>query len=223
MRAPMPSIVPPATAGGMACFAACACLLATAAACAPADVGKLGPTYPVTEPGFLAMVEERLRAKAESGELARLREQAAARAREAITSPAPVAGLAACTRARSYHFDPSVVLTENIFDASGNLLFAAGTRKNPLDVVSLSRPLLFFDARDARQRGKAFLLLQRHARRIKLVLTGGSYLELARQWHTPVFFDQHGLLTRRLGIRNVPALVTQDGPRLRIDEMAVTP
>jgi len=36
-----------------------------------------------------------------------------------------------------------------------------------------------------------------------------------------VFFDQQGLLVRRLGIRQVPALVTQEGKRLRIDELKV--
>jgi conjugal transfer pilus assembly protein TraW len=40
-----------------------------------------------------------------------------------------------------------------------------------------------------------------------------------RRWQRPVFYDQQGLLVRRLGIRQVPALVTQDGRRLRIDEL----
>ena len=42
-------------------------------------------------------------------------------------------------------------------------------------------------------------------------------------WHVLVYYDQQGLLTRRLGITQVPALVSQDGLRLRIDELAVSP
>jgi conjugal transfer pilus assembly protein TraW len=54
---------------------------------------------------------------------------------------------------------------------------------------------------------------------VKVILTGGSYLDLMRRWQRPVFYDQQGSLTTKLGIRQVPALVTQDGRRLRIDEL----
>jgi conjugal transfer pilus assembly protein TraW len=40
-----------------------------------------------------------------------------------------------------------------------------------------------------------------------------------RRWKQTVYYDQQGLLTARLGIRQVPARVTQDGRRLRIDEL----
>ncbi|GJI98175.1 hypothetical protein RugamoR57_48930 [Duganella caerulea] len=203
--------------------AMCWVLAAAPALCLGADIGNLGPTYPVQEQNLLAMIEQRLLARAESGEMSRLMEQAAATARATVASPTPVAGLAACSKARSFYFDPSMMLAENVFDGTGRLMFAAGTRKNPLDVITLSRALLFFDARDARQRGQAQRMLREHGPRLKLILTGGSYLDLMRQWRMPIYYDQQGLLTRRLGIRQVPALVTQEGLRLRIDEMEVSP
>jgi conjugal transfer pilus assembly protein TraW len=98
-------------------------------------------------------------------------------------------------------------------------LFAAGTRKNPLDVVSLSKRLLFFDARDRRQVVQASELIARYDGKVKPILTGGSYLELMKDWRVPVYFDQHGALTQRFGIRQLPALVSQEGKRLRIDEV----
>ena len=58
---------------------------------------------------------------------------------------------------------------------------------------------------------------------MKPILVGGSYLALMQSWHVPVYYDQQGLLTRRLGITQVPALVSQEGLRLRIDELAVSP
>jgi conjugal transfer pilus assembly protein TraW len=48
-------------------------------------------------------------------------------------------------------------------------------------------------------------------------------MDLMRIWQIPVYYDQAGLLTRRLGIVQVPALVSQEGPRLRIDELEVSP
>ena len=103
----------------------------------------------------------------------------------------------------------------------GELMFAAGTQANPLDVVSLSRHLLFFDARDNRQVRQARELMARYQGKVKPILTAGSYLNLMKSWHIPVYYDQQGLLTRRLGIAQVPALVSQEGKRLRIDEMEV--
>ena len=55
--------------------------------------------------------------------------------------------------------------------------------------------------------------------RLKVILTGGSYLDLMRRWKQPVFFDQQGSLAEKLGIRHVPALVSQEDRRLRIDEL----
>jgi conjugal transfer pilus assembly protein TraW len=103
------------------------------------------------------------------------------------------------------------------------VLFPAGTRKNPLDVVSLSKQLLFFDARDKRQVARARELWAAARGHLKPILTGGSYLDLMKSWRVPVYYDQQGLLTRRLGISQVPALVSQEGVRLRIDELEVKP
>jgi len=51
------------------------------------------------------------------------------------------------------------------------------------------------------------------------ILTGGSYLDLMRRWKRPVYYDQQGQLVEKFGIRHVPALVSQEGKRLRIDEI----
>jgi conjugal transfer pilus assembly protein TraW len=146
-------------------------------------------------------------------------DRARARGIEAVRQPPAVEGLRTTETARTYFVDPSFTLDRNIADAQGRLLFAAGTRKNPLEVVSLSRHLLFFDARDARQVRHARELSARYEGRVKPILVGGSYLDLMKAWRVPVYYDQAGLLTRRLGIRQVPALVSQDGLRLRVDEL----
>ena len=181
------------------------------------DLGVIGPSYEISEPHLLQMIEQRLRAKERSGELKRLEDQARERGIATVRNPPPVAGLHSTEMARTFYFDPSFTLDRNILGPRGELLFVAGTRKNPLEVVPLSRHLLFFDGRDARQVGRARQLIGR----IKPILVGGSYLELMKSWRIPVYFDQQGLLTRRLGIAQVPALVSQEGLRLRIDELEI--
>jgi conjugal transfer pilus assembly protein TraW len=85
--------------------------------------------------------------------------------------------------------------------------------------VSLSKTLLFIDARDAAQVGRARRILDERGGKVKVILTAGSYLDLMRRLKHPVFFDQQGQLTTKFGIRHVPALITQEGKRLRIDEI----
>jgi conjugal transfer pilus assembly protein TraW len=186
-----------------------------------ADLGTLGPTYDIAEPHLLNFIEQRLRDKERSGELQRLVQQAQARGVESVQRPAPVAGLRTTQSARTFYVDPSFTLERNIVDGQGRLLFPAGTRKNPLEVVSLSKRLLFFDARDRRQVAQARELIARYDGKVKPILTGGSYLELMKAWRVPVYYDQQGTLTRRFGIGQVPALVSQEGLRLRIDEVVL--
>ena len=187
------------------------------------DLGVIGPTYEISERHLLQMIEQRLREKERSGELGRLEAQVRERGIATVKNPPPVTGLRATETVRTFYFDPSFTLDRNILGPQGELLFAAGTRKNPLEVVSLSRHLLFFDARDPRQVGRARQLIALYQGRVKPILVGGSYLDLMQSWHVPVYYDQQGLLTRRLGITQVPALVSQEGLRLRIDELAVSP
>ena len=186
------------------------------------DLGTIGPTYAISETHLLAFIGQRLREKERSGELARLADQARARGIETVTHPPPVPGIKPTETARTFYFDPSFTLDRNILDAQGHLLFAAGMRKNPLEVVSLSKRLLFFDARDRRQVARARELMFADPGRVKPILTAGSYLDLMKAWRVPVYYDQQGLLTRRFGIAQVPALVSQEGARLRIDELEVT-
>lgn len=181
-------------------------------------LGAIGPVYPIAEEDFLAMIERRLTAQDASGALSRAREHMTARARQAVLQPIALP-LPAASVARSWHVDPTYVLPHDVRGADGRLLFAAGTRANPLDIVSLVRPLLLFDGRDARQVTLARRTLGRYAGNVKPVLTGGSYIDLMRRWRVPVYYDQQGRLVARLGIARVPALVTQDGRQLRVDEL----
>lgn len=200
------------------CVAAAAAAVFAVAAHAQ-DSTIIGPVYPIAEPSLLDVILAKLRAADASGVIADLQRDAQARVRRGIEAPLPVPGIARTTTSRSFYHDPSIVVPYAITDADGKVIVAPGTRINPLDTVTLSKRLLFIDARDASQIGRAQQLLQEHAGRVKVILTGGSYLELMRRWKLPVYYDQRGRLTDRLGIRQVPALVTQDGSRLRIDEL----
>jgi conjugal transfer pilus assembly protein TraW len=182
------------------------------------DLGVIGPVYPIAEPSLLEVITSTLRDAQNSGLLNRLQNDAQAGARRAIEQPTAVAGLARTTKPRTFYYDPSIVVPYAITDAEGKVLVTPGTKVNPLDTVSLSKTLLFIDARDGEQVKRAAGLFEGQAK-LKVILTGGSYLELMRRWKRPVYYDQQGQLVEKLGIRHVPALVSQEGNRLRIDEI----
>ena len=186
-----------------------------------ANLGTIGPTYPVAEKNLLDVIMARLRAKEASGELKRHEQEARDRAAYAVNNPRPVDGLRRAQAARTFYFDPTFTLQSNVVDSAGAVLFPAGTRKNPLEVVSLSKHLLFFDARDPGQVTRARELIEHYQGKVKPILVGGSYLDLMKRWNKPVFYDQEGALVRKFGIAAVPAIVSQEGQRLRIDEVPV--
>jgi len=185
------------------------------------NLGTIGPTHPILETNLLEVIMARLRAKEASGELKRHEQEARDRTAYAVNNPKPVDGLRTALAPRTYYFDPSFTLQSNVVDATGAVLFPAGTRKNPLEVVSLSKHLLFFDARDPGQVSRARELIERYQGKVKPILVGGSYMDLMKRWNKPVFYDQEGTLVRKFGIAAVPAIVSQEGQRLRIDEVPV--
>ena len=195
--------------------AAFALSLAFAAPAPAGDLGLRGATWPVAEPDLLAEIETRLAALESSGALARFAAEAAARARERVEAPEPVAGIAPAREARRRRFDPAVTVAEDIRAPDGTLLAGAGTRIDPLAHAPLTRDLLFIDG----TRGVEVDWALAHQRPSTIVLLAGRPLALARAHARPFFFDQGGRLARRLGLAATPSLVTRDGAQLRIEEI----
>jgi conjugal transfer pilus assembly protein TraW len=187
------------------------------------DIVKMGPTYPITEVDFLKSIEAKLKAKERTGELAKMQAEAVRRNEAAIMNPKPIEGITKTSLARSFYWDPSIIITSDVKLPDGTVLAKAGSRLNPLDTTSMSKALFFFDERDNAQTAMAKRLHTERNGAVKLVLTGGSFVRLMRSWGQQVFYDQGGVLTAKFGITQVPALVAQDGKRLRIDEMMVQP
>lgn len=193
------------------------------AACMPhaAAHERIGPTYEIREPDMLAWIEQRVAEKVASGEVLRYQQQQALKMERKLANPEPLQSVTKARRNRTLFYDPTFTVTDSVVDDKGQVLAAAGTVINPLEKVGLTRPLIFFDARDKAQVSFARKFLDERAGMGKPILVGGSYFELMKRWQTPVYFDQQSALIRKLGIRHVPAIVIQDGKRLRIDEIAL--
>jgi conjugal transfer pilus assembly protein TraW len=183
------------------------------------DLGVVGPTYEIAERNLIEVMKERFRRLEQTGEMRKLEDRYKAKVVEAVERPRPIPGITPTQTARTYFIDPTWTLDRNVVDEKGQVLFPAGTRVNPLDYAPLTQTLLFFDQRERSQVVFARRFLSESKSRVKTILVGGEPLKLMRQWKREVFYDQGGVLSRKLLLKQVPALITQDGNRLRIDEI----
>lgn len=185
------------------------------------DFGVGGQTFPIIEPDLLATIESRLRRAEASGELARMNEVFARRVEAKVRRPDPVAGMTPARAPRSWDYDPTALIEQDIRDQKGNLIAAAGQRINPLDFVAIRQDLVFIDGDDQRELDWA---LARHADRgAKIIFVKGSPIDQMTARKRRFYFDQEGRLTGTFGIRHTPAVVKQTGRTMWVSEIALKP
>ena len=183
------------------------------------DLGVVGPTYKITERDALELITSKLKQMEQSGELAQYQEDYKNKVINSIEHPRTLAGFKSTETASTHYYDPSMVTGKDIVDAAGKVIYARGTRVNPLDYVGWNTYLLFVDGRDEKQLAFSKKVVASSDRPVKVVLVAGEPMALMRKWKSTVYYDQGGKLTRRFAITQVPAIVRQEGKRLRIDEL----
>ena len=196
------------------------CITATLVSgfCARArDLGTRGVIYPIEEQDPISLIQQKLKILEESGELERRNIELQKKTKAAVERPKPVEGILKAQKNRTFYFDPIYVVEEDLKDHTGRVFYKKGTKINPLETVTLSHGLLFFDGDDVSQKEWAKQKLQNG--HVRLILVKGAPLSLSEEWKVPVYFDQGGLLVKKLKITHVPALVTRTGLRLRIEEI----
>lgn len=183
------------------------------------DLGVIGPVHEIAERDLIEVILERLRAMESSGELNRLEDTYRKRVIAGIERPQPVDGIRPAESSRTHYIDPTFTLNRDVIDEHGQIMFRQGMRINPLDYAGLSQVLVFFDGDDEKQREFVDRYLEEEKRPVKPIMISGAPLELMREWQREVFFDQGGVLSRHFRITGSPAMVRQEGKRLRIDEI----
>ena len=176
------------------------------------DYGTLGHTFPIVEPDLFEVIQNKLQTLSENGQLLSHQKVIQHKTIEALQKPKPVLGLIKTKQHRVFEYNPSIQVSEDLKDHEGRMFVKAGTLLNPLDYFSLSQNLVFIDGEDYDQVEWA---LEHSA---KIILVKGSSLELSAQYQRPFYFDQGGLLTKKLGITQVPAQVFQKNKVLNIEE-----
>lgn len=184
------------------------------------DHGVMGQTWGIAEPDLLTTIDGRLKALQANGGIERMQATMRANAENRVRNPLPVSGITPVREAKSWTFDPSIVLDRDLRDVKGNLVAAAGTRVNPLAFVSLKTDLVFIDGRDDAQVDWA--LKRWSATAAKIIFVAGSPFNRMGEKKRRFFFDQQGKLTSHFGIARVPAVVEPAGQVLKISEIEMS-
>lgn len=171
----------------------------------------IGPIHAIEEPNIIELAQAR--AEAFDWKQAKVNALTRWKASEAATT------LPTATHDQVYWIDPSITVKKPIPAADGTLLVAAGTRINPLAYTTLSKRYVFFDARDDDQRRQVQQWIDADGE-VTLVAThsGGHAQKVAlAKAFNQVVYPLNPLLINRFGLQAVPAIVSQDGDRLRVE------
>ncbi len=193
--------------------------LLTALPCSARDLGTHGRVYPLVEEDLVEVMMAKAQAEVDSGQWARQIDEWRDQARERAARPKGIV-LPRAEQDRSFHYDPSIIVSHDIRDAAGVLIYPKGTQVNPLDFVSMTQGLILIDGDDPEQID--WMLELKDLDAFKVVLTNGPILDLMQRLNHRLYFDQHQRLVNKFGVRALPVRIYQDGARyLRVDEVAL--
>lgn len=193
------------------------------------NLGVYGSVYSIEEPDMLEGIHQKLLSLQESGELERQKKVLLNQSVSHVLRPKPVLGVTDIENDVPKHhtYNPSVVLTKNITDASGNVIWKAGTVVNPLNTIDFKEVLIFINGDNPKQ--VAWAIQKREENKpqysqTKIILVNGDIRQTANALKEHVYFDQDGLLCNKFGIIHTPTMVyqvMQHGvrlPRLMVQE-----
>ncbi len=175
------------------------------------DLGVHGRLYEIKEEDMLSYV----RRKAGEIDMRALRESMERKLEESYARHSFVSlDIPSATEERVRYVDPSVNVRNPLHDHTGKIIFPAGT-VNPLDHVPLSKSIMVLREDQVKMAleeigkkgGKPILLLTNGDIRRASLLAGQTVYKA-----TP-------FMLRRLQIEKVPSLVTQEGRKLRVEQV----
>lgn len=183
------------------------------------DLGCHGEVFKIKEESLLEVIKARLLKMQENGSITTYQKQLAEHAKKKALNPDPVKSINKTTTPRVFYYDPTIILPQDLRDHEGRVFARKGDRANPLQITPLTKWILFIDGEDERQVKWAL----HQSLTSKIILVKGSPLNLEETHSRRFYFDQLGLLTKKLGITQVPAKVSQEGTQLKIEELQIEP
>ena len=184
------------------------------------NLGVWGAVFPVIEQDIKEFIYERINQMQQNGEFKKLKEKFIRNVKDHTLRPVPVLGLTVTKKPKTFYYDPTYVLTQNIEDEKGGIIAKAGTTINPLDTIKLHGVMFFLDTDDKRQIKWALENAKKYGY-VRHILVRGNIKDAGKILNDRIYFDQSGLITKQIGIKHIPCIVKQEGKKLQIQEFGL--
>lgn len=173
--------------------------------------------YPIWERDMEAVIRERI----QQADWAALQRQLETQVRDKLKN-GPGIALPVATTSRVFAVDPTVQFDKDVKREDGQtVLIKAGTQVNPLTQVTLRQRFIVIDGRQARQVAFAKQQVQQYgAASVKVMLTAGDFEAVSKSIQNRVYWVLPEIVTR-FKLEHVPSVITQNGPLLKVEELAL--
>lgn len=190
-------------------------MASTAAFSEAKDFGSHGMNFTVTEKDMLETIQSKLAFIKNKGDLDRLNTEMQKQLKTSLESSKRVLGITLdAIETRSFKYYPIYKADKDLYTPAGALVYSRGDKVNSLNYHSLKYKLLFIDGENP----KHIAWAQKQAGDKKIILVNGSAWQLIKQLKTLFYFDQGGVITSKLGIKQVPAIAVQEEDYILVTE-----
>ncbi|KKM69143.1 hypothetical protein LCGC14_1453830 [marine sediment metagenome] len=176
------------------------------------DFGTYGHVFNIEEEDFLKYLKRKMASSADEKKNQLLEEY-----KNRFSNPEFNIDIGYTKKYRVFFYDPTITVKEDIKDHNDKVIIKKGTIFNPLKTMKVNEKLIFIDGTKKEHLEWARSLGKGH----KWILVKGNYRELEKRYRRPIYFDQYGVLVKTFDIKNVPAKVSQDKERVKIEEFKI--
>lgn len=173
------------------------------------DYGVYGKTYPIMEENILKVL-----ASKQNEIEKKLRERIPEIKKRMLVLTKYDGRFEHVKEERVYYVNPKLILSDNILDHQGNILFTKGTVFDPSRFVKLGRYVII----DGNSRPQAEFAVKGDFRRI--ILVSGDLEKLTKTYKKPFYFANDPII-ERFKIKRVPVVIEGDGEYVRVTEKAL--
>ena len=198
-------------------MAGLALMLAIASPTMARHMGTVGTTYPIAEPDAMKEIQSKV-AAVDWGKIVN---------KDIVTKkvkefrPKDLTKLPSARANRKFNIDLTYTLDQDIPDGKGGVLYPKGYTFNPLDYAGLRSVIVVINGNDPNQVEwfKASPYFEDF--KTRLILSDGSYYDLAEKLQRPVFYLMEPM-AKRFQLHAVPSIVAQKGRYLEVSEIFIS-
>jgi conjugal transfer pilus assembly protein TraW len=172
------------------------------------DAGVIGPTYPIAEEDAIDTIKNNIKKKDPEEIKRKFIEEIRKEGEVNLNIPET-------TVAVNKYIEPQAILSGDIRDDKGKVLYPKGTVFNPIEKMMGKKMYLIFDGTSSRQ--ITWVKKNRiQTLPVKLIATRGNVFDLSKELKTMVYPGKREIV-EALQVKSVPSRITQEGKLLHVE------